>query len=106
MAVVARAHQIVVSGVDTGWVTAIERQRESVTTGLRRPPWVEGADGVLRVEQQVEAAGQVDGHVGLPVGVVGDVETEPTVEGERSGHVGHDDLDGVQTWVHGTHGTR
>ena len=63
------------------------------------PVRVEGADGVLGVERHAQAAG-VGVHVRLVVGVGGDVEAEPAVEGEGGGHVGDDQFDEGGAEVH------
>jgi len=87
-----RGDELLVCRVDLDGSVASERQGHPMAARWRRPRRVEGQDRLPGVEREVEAA-EVDVDVPLGVGVVGDGEAEAAVEGERGGHVLHDQLD-------------
>ncbi|CAM5720432.1 hypothetical protein SALBM135S_05539 [Streptomyces alboniger] len=95
-ALVSGARQLRVRGVDGLGGGAEEGEPDPPATGGRPPVGVEGADGLLGVEGDAQTAEHLCLDVRGALGVLGEAQAEPPVEGEGRGHVGDDEADEVE----------
>ncbi len=95
LAPVTGARQLRVRGVD-GLRGGAEEGEPDPAAAARLPVRGEGADGRLGVEGDAQTAEDLRLDVRGALGVLGEAQAEPPVEGEGGGHVGDDEADEVE----------
>ena len=97
----AGLHDLCDGRVHLGRVRALEGEAHRRAADGGRPVRVETVDDRDGVEHDPDPSGAFAFDVSL--GIVGrrELQSEQAVEGQRAGHVGDGDADGVEGWSHG-----